>query len=472
MLSCDKAGEKHHEDGAGSAIKTPAKGIAENRDLTPVKGCMGCHNINLDNKHKLPCITCHAGNNQTIKMADAHAEAVRSPSSPSMMMNSCGKCHPEITRNITTTNHFTLKNEVNTIRQAFNGQEISSLLEIPVIDKPQTPLELVDDLLRRRCLHCHLYYAGDPYPATRHGKGCAACHISYDNGKPVSHNFMPPSDKQCLSCHYGNYVGADYYGRFEHDFNWEYRTPFGKNDGDIANRPYGIRFQQLTPDIHQKAGLSCIDCHSGKELMGNKNKISCTACHLYNSTQHPDNTELIADEVWLNTVNNKKIIIPQMINQAHKYTKIAACEVCHAQWSFNDEGVYLIRQDTDDFDEWLALTRQGNFEVEKELENNLFTDDGSGEARMSDKISGEIKTGIWLKSYKLRRWEPVQICRDAKGILQVCRTIMNLHLSYVNDEDEVIFDNIIPKKNSASLKPYIPHTTGKAGAFFKQRLTP
>ena len=40
-----------------------------------------------------------------------------------------------------------------------------------------------------------------------------------------SHAFSTPTDKQCLSCHYGNYVGGDYYGRYEHDFTGNTAPP-------------------------------------------------------------------------------------------------------------------------------------------------------------------------------------------------------------------------------------------------------
>ncbi len=360
------------------------------------------------------------------------------------------------------------------VRRSFGAKkDISSLLEIPTVKEPLDPLQLADDLLRRRCLRCHMYYPGDPYPATEHGTGCAACHLAYKNGQLVSHKFIQsPSDTQCLTCHYGNFVGADYYGRFEHDFNWEYRTPFSTEDDEFSVRPYGIRYQQLTPDVHQLQGLLCIDCHSGPELMGGSDKkITCKTCHLYKDEGwHPKNLNFTMGKLWLTTAKGKKLPVPQAVDRAHRYTKTANCQVCHAQWSFNDQGIHLLRQDTDDFDEWMALTRQGNFEVEKELEANLFLDDGSGEAKMSDKISGQDKVGIWLKSYELRRWEPVQICRDKDGILQVCRTLLDLHLSYINGDDEIILDNVRPNDNFPQLQPYTPHTTGKAGAFFQQRL--
>jgi len=470
VISCGKAHRQREKK-----TKIPVQKVIKGSGTTTIvcEGCRRCHPVTLDTNHTKTCVVCHNGNSLATTKDKAHTGMHIAPASPRQMQDKCAKCHPEIVAGVAKSSHFTLYKAVNMVRQAFGAQKISSLLKIPAVNKPSTPLELADDLLRRRCLRCHPYYQGDPYPATRHGTGCAACHIAYENGKPASHKFIMPGDTQCLNCHYGNFVGADYYGRFEHDFNWEYRSPFAPNDDDLQVRPYGIRFHQLTPDIHQRHGMSCIDCHSGQELMGIGNvKITCRVCHFYKITgSHPGNLQFSDGKLWLNTVKGEKIAVPQAVNPAHKLKK-AACQVCHALWSYNDQGTYLLRQDTNDFEEWFALTRQGDFEVEKELEANIFFNDDSGDAHMTDKISGQDKPGIWLKSYRLRRWEPVQICRDKNGILQVCRNILDLHLSYVNEDDKVIFDNAVPDQNSNRPQPYTPHTTGKAGVFFKQRLHP
>jgi len=465
MLGCDKGQEK--------APKTKTTSIPP---VVKIKGCRGCHPVRLDRDHQLSCTVCHDGNGQAASREAAHAGMIASPAAPRQMLVKCGKCHHDIVSAAAHSTHFTLSKAVNMVRRAFGAKrDLESLTDIPAATagQPASPLALADDLLRRRCLRCHLYYPGDPYPATRHGMGCAACHLAYDRGKLVSHEFIrQPGDRQCLSCHYGNFVGADYYGRFEHDYNWEYRTPFSAGDDqDMHLRPYGIRYHQLTPDVHRQKGLLCIDCHPGSQLMSNKDKgPTCRTCHLHQGQEPlPANLRMKDKELWLITKDGRRLAVPQAVNPAHAYDTMAACQVCHAQWSFGDQGLYLMRQDTDNFEEWHALTRQGDFEVERQLESNLLEDNGDGEAIMTDKISGREEQGIWLKSYVLRRWEPVRICRDKHGILQVCRSMLDLHLSYVNQDNEVVFDALTPDRQ-VPLLPYTPHTTGKAGAFFRQRL--
>lgn len=441
-----------------------------------VKGCQACHPFTLDQNHQLPCISCHHGNDQAETAEGAHSGLIAAPAHPEQMTASCGPCHPQAVRQTAKSLHFTMRNLTNQVRQAFGSQSpLQSLTEIPEQSPPASILALADDLLRRRCLRCHPYSAGDDYPATRRGTGCAACHLSFANGALVSHQFIGrPGDRQCLSCHYGNTVGADFYGRFEHDFSWEYQTPFARPEAD-SQPPYGLHYHQLSPDIHQQRGMTCIDCHSGAELMGgNQPKLRCESCHARATTSHeklpPQLQETASGLTITLRAKGTTLDIPQALHPAHRRKGPAVnCLVCHAQWGFNDQGTHLLRLDEPEFESWFALTRQGSSEVENLLNANIFAAETEPSAIMTDQISGAVKTGTWLKSYELRRWEPV-FCPDGEGRLQVCRPLLDLHLSYVNQDGEVIFDSISPITETRKLLPYTPHTVGPAGAFYQQRL--
>ncbi|MCX5875189.1 MAG: hypothetical protein NT087_02595 [Deltaproteobacteria bacterium] len=285
-----------------------------------------------------------------------------------------------------------------------------------------------------------------------------------------------PADSQCLHCHYGNFVGADYYGRFEHDFNQEYRTPY-RTDGS-ETRPYGVEFHQLTPDIHQQKGLACIDCHSGAELMGGHGAakgttpaITCLACHDWRKglPLPLSNLQVEADRLVLFTrLTSKKLVVPQLVHPAHKlYEKKAHCTVCHSQWSFNDQGTHLLRTDTPDHPAWARLSVQGSREVEEQLDNP--TPQGPS---LRDKITGAPSPSLWLKGYELRRWESPLIGIGPDGRLQIFRPILDLHLSMTDTGKKVIFDNVGVKPKQQRYLPYTPHTAGKAGAFFNERLKP
>lgn len=437
-------------------------------------GCRGCHPLSLDANHLFPCEECHWGDGAAGAKAEAHAGLLPEPAHPERMGQICGKCHGALVEQAAATLHFTGSNEVNLVRQAFGAKEtLASLTAIPVQETPTTPLQLADDLLRRRCLRCHLYSQGEAYPATRHGSGCGGCHLEFTDGNLADHRFLArPTDRQCLSCHYGNRVGADYHGRFEHDLHADFRTPFAATAEEGAE-PYGVAYHQLTPDLHQRAGLACIDCHGGRELMAGKGRVTCLGCHSRTLGQGapPAVSEQDGQRVLTLASSGKRLPVPVLRDPAHdRYGGRVSCQVCHAQWSFNDRGHHLLRQDDPDFEPWESLTRQGSGEVEARLEGALFGND-EAEATMSDGITGRAAPGIWLQAYELRRWEEVNTCRDREGVLQVCRPLLDLHLSYTDTEGEVVFDSVTPKAGSQVLLPYTPHTTGRAGAFYQQRLS-
>ncbi len=433
-------------------------------------GCTSCHPFSLDKRHDdLKCISCHEGNDQTADPVTAHLNMVIRPAHPDNMVKSCGGCHKQ-TSSAAKSLHFTLNNEVNMIRRHFGATtDLNTLTEIPRAEPPSSPLELADDLLRRRCLRCHIYYEGDEYSGTRRGTGCAACHLEFQDGRVASHRFMTkPPDRQCLSCHYGNRVGGDYYGRFDHDFKHEYRTPY-QPDSSYPLRPYGVEQHRLSPDVHQTAGMVCTDCHTkmhGKERMAT---TSCRTCHMPQPGLKPAVGNIVVKEnnLILYSSNGKQLNIPAANDPAHDlYKGKASCAVCHARWSYTDRNTHLLRIDNDDYEEWDDLFIQGSSEIEEFLLNAIYGD-GDPDPVMSDKISGETLPGIWLMGFKTRRWETPIIAPDQNGKLQIMRPVLDLNISWLDAEGETGFDSLTGRDKG--MRPYTPHTIGKAGAFFRQR---
>lgn len=467
LAACSSETEKKEE--------VPAEAVPV-QTLPKEKGCLGCHQVTLDPAHNFECRVCHSGNNDSDDKTTAHKGMITEPAHPSNMMSTCGKCHEKQVTESSHSLHFTMQNEVNLVRNAFGAAApLSTLLDIPVSESPDNILELADDLLRRRCLRCHVYYTGDRYPGIVRGSGCASCHLSVYEGKLVSHSFLKtPGDKQCLQCHYGNRVGSDYYGRFEHDMNEEYRTPYTTTNDYF--RPFGVEYHQLQPDIHKQKGLLCVDCHTGSHLMGEVlSSTSCESCHDENilKNSQPANISINENGTYILVSKNsgKQHIVPLMENPAHtKYQDVVGCQVCHARWSFNDQQTHLLRSDLDEYDDFARLTVQGSFEVEKTLLNNLDYDAEEIDPVMTDKISGESYPGLWHKGYVMRRWEEVPVGRDNKGKLQVIRPLLDMHLSWVDEDGVVRFDSVSAKTENNGMLPYIPHTTGKAGLFYEERI--
>ena len=438
-------------------------------------GCLGCHAVHLDASHDLPCVTCHQGNDNRSEKDLAHTGLVVRPAHPDSMDASCGSCHRRQADDIRKAGHYTLANLVNLVRRSFGAtSDLQSMLEIPESDAPASALALADDLLRKRCLRCHLFSKGDDYPAVTHGTGCAACHLDFRNGTLSAHTFLArPGDRQCLSCHYGNRVGFDYYGRFEHDLNIEYRTPYTTREEHF--RPYGVEYHELVADIHQQRGLACTDCHPGSELMRQGgSRPSCIGCHDGEHLERRLPGQVQKTEtgyVFLAGSDKKEHPLPLMSDPAHlPPNDKVSCQVCHAQWGFNDYGRHLLRSESDDFDEWDRLTTQGSSEVTKLLENNTdFSKDEIFPA-MTDKIHFRKTPGIWYKGFVMRRWETILLEKNEEQGLSVVRPLLDFSISWLDGNGLVHYDSHPSEAKNNGLYRYTPHTTGKAGLLYRQRL--
>ncbi len=455
----------------GDQEKETVQALSTGQEKVSVQfqGCSTCHpEVRHDLNHDFPCSDCHKGDEQGRDAEAAHAGLVAKPSHPDFMTETCGSCHPDKVEDCRTSLHFTLRNKVNLVREHFGARdELTSLTDISPSIQPATPLELVDDMLRRRCLRCHVFYPGDTYASTQRGTGCAACHMSFSNGKLLSHKMAAiPDDLQCLGCHYANFVGSDYYGRYEHDLTNEYRTPFTTSEEYF--RPYGVEYHELAPDIHRQRGLSCVDCHSGHQ--DHDFAVTCRTCHTASpgsdGNNLPENVRVEDGAVILTALlTGSKHTVPQMRHPAHEhYGDRVSCQVCHAQWSYNDTTTHLVRSDTDDYEPWESVMVQSSSTVENLLYHNLHGEGDELPPAMPDTVTGRVFPGVWYKGFTERRWERMLIRTDQDNRIKVFRPVLDLRLSYVDSEDTVVFDNV--QGTGRVLLPYTPHTTGKAGLFY------
>ncbi|MDO5675690.1 MAG: hypothetical protein Q4G66_12375 [bacterium] len=435
--------------------------------------------MQLDRHHAFACTECHGGNAAESGNKDlAHTSLIAQPAHPNHMQASCGRCHPAQVASASNSSHFTLANKINSIRAHFGSNDKPTRPEaVPISTSANaitTEKVLSDDMLRRSCLRCHVYSKGDSYSAVRHGSGCAACHLAFTDGKPVDHRFQLPNDKNCLSCHYGNYVGNDYYGRYEHDLPYEYRTPYtASTETGFPPRPYGVEYHDLVPDIHQQRGMVCRDCHQGFVHGAAKQTVTCRTCHDWKPAENSPalgNVRVREGKLLLTGLaDGKEHLVPQMQHPAHQeFGQRADCQVCHAQWSYNDTTTHLLLSYDDDYDPWFWLTVQGSSEVEKRLEDGLYSYQAEEGPAMRDGLSGEVRPGMWYKGYTERRWERMLIGKDSSGMLRVLRPVLDLRLSMADEDGEPRFDNVRGKDDG--LRPYTPHTTGPAGLFYRDRL--
>jgi hypothetical protein len=433
--------------------------------------------VTLDSAHRFDCEHCHQTIGDRQNKSDQHPPILARPAHPDHADRICGKCHQNETVMVKENRHYTLVGHIEAVRAAFAGElqseQSANTSRFPVSARtnPETVAELAEDLLSRRCLRCHVYYPGDPYPQVFHGTGCASCHLAFAGGALASHEFnASPADERCLSCHYGNHVGSDYLGRYEHDLNEEYRTPYRVSPERIP--PFGVEYHQLAPDVHQSAGMVCIDCHEMKEVMGTGLRAACSDCH--KQADHIASESISRDDLkrsFTSAATGRIYSVPQMTDQAHeRYGDRFSCQVCHAQWSFNDGSVYLLRIDHEEFDDFSKLSVDGSSEVQRIISSHIHPDGDLLEPFMTDKFSGEPVPGIWLRGFIERRWERLELVEEADGKVYVARPIVDLHLSWIDGDEQVRFDNV--SSASPGTRRYAPHTIGKAGLYYEQRLSP
>ena len=484
---------------------------AENIDYAD---CLRCHKgiEPISPAHPFKCAACHLRpENRQGKALTEHRGIVRNPSAPGNMEIFCIKCHKREIKQVRNSLHSTMAGIINQTRYLWGAQTRSApaiyglsgpLKPLPETDPslyPETPAMLVDDFLRRRCLRCHIHTKGPEGPGLYRGTGCAACHVPYNNdgryrgrdqaidrskkGYPAKHVFTKLiPNAQCLHCHNRNHVGADYEGLFEHDYNDAYQSPMVT--GKLREATYGLNYHHLARDIHAKKGLWCIDCHTRKDVMGNGHlysyemavpKRSCTDCHGgFNSA--PDLTNRAIRRVsegflFLSKNHGKKhrlcLFSPNSMGHRVRAHAKVRCSACHAQWSYQDYGLSVMREDVINDYKWWNLTAQGDPYLQKNLKKYVESPDTVYPVSM-DRLSGRENLGIWSAGWRFRRWEQMPLGVDHTGRYAILRPFYQYLISYIDRQGNCMLDSVAPSRGDGTGKgwafmPYVPHTTSPFG---------
>jgi hypothetical protein len=477
--------------------------------------CLNCHKgiepISPD--HPFKCAACHLRpeDPQGRALTD-HQGIVRNPSAPENVAIFCIKCHKKEIKQVQNSLHSTMAGVINQTRYLWGAQAWGSpaiyglsgpLKPLPEADPsiyPETPAMLVDDFLRRRCLRCHIHAKGIESAGLYRGTGCAACHVLYNNdgryggidpaidrskkGYPARHTFTKLiPDSQCLRCHNHNHVGADYEGLFEHDYNAAYRSPMV--NGKLRGPTYGLHHHRLARDIHAEKGLWCIDCHTRKDVMGDGHmhsyemevpKRSCADCHggFNNGAPVLTNRAIrrVSGETLFISKNNMKehrlpLFSPVSIGHRVRAHAKVRCSACHAQWSYQDYGLSVMREDVINDYKWWNLTAQGDPYLQKKLKKYMESPDIVYPVSM-DRLSGREKSGIWSAGWRFRRWEQMPLGVDHAGRYAILRPLYQYLISYIDHQGNCVLDSVAPLRGDGSGKgwafmPYVPHTTAPFG---------
>ncbi len=330
----------------GYGVGAPSASLATGRELT----CLGCH-PGRDQGHVAghafaarQCTACHAGDATATAQDAAHQGLVAYPGNLENAGRTCGACHPAQLAGVLAGPMATLRDMIPGTRQAF-GEDAAgrpaSLTGLqrdaggaPDAGPPATPISSptvagsnsgpgatplpglghspADSLLRKLCVSCHL-----GQPKTRHaldplrdrGGGCLACHVN--DYPPGAHAEVSARvrDERCFGCHArSSRVALAYAGLAEVD-----EGALARADRSTLGRlADGRLVERLPADVHHRAGLRCVDCHRGEEVMNlGAAGAACEACHRLESHPH-----------------------------AREHARLT-CAACHSQWAPQCFGCHL-----------------------------------------------------------------------------------------------------------------------------------
>jgi hypothetical protein len=353
-------------------------------------GCLGCHTDmrqGFSSAHAVlaeDCSRCHAGRDDATEKVAAHTGMLAFPGNLDNAARACGQCHADKVDSVTHNVMHTGSGMVRTTRRVFaetterpGHNDLQHLTQSPA-----------DSLLRKLCAGCHL---GQQKTAHRvdatsdRGGGCLACHI--DHYPAVGHPALSArvSDARCFGCHSrSGRISLSYAGLAEvDDMDRSPAAATGRlNDGR--------RVEFRSDDRHHAAGMSCIDCHTARDLMGTGATpktpadgqtpvdIACVDCHEITRTisldQWPDDyrqlqqripfpvtedsrfaitasgtplwhIELRGDATLLHRKDGQGILrIPAFRLSNHplaaQHTRLS-CSACHAGWAPQCYGCHL-----------------------------------------------------------------------------------------------------------------------------------
>ncbi len=260
--------------------------------------CLACHPDEPDKAHArtvVPCSACHLGNSLAGDKFNAHKGMIKNPGELSISPKTCGQtgCHQREISWVKNSLMSTNTGIINALRFYWGETEdrhenlTVQMLQENSLDSPAL------SYFRKLCGSCHLGMEKGRLPdfLAEKGGGCSACHLQRlqpDRPEKKPHPIIARAApmENCVRCHNrSGRIGLSYQGLYETE---GYGTPY--NTGGFASDtlPDGRFVRHLEPDIHHKAGLVCVDCHTQRELMGDgtrhshlskQTEVRCEHCH-------------------------------------------------------------------------------------------------------------------------------------------------------------------------------------------------
>ncbi|MDJ0872766.1 MAG: hypothetical protein QNJ87_13480 [Gammaproteobacteria bacterium] len=386
------------------------------------------------------CTVCHQGDADAADKVSAHRGLVAFPGNLSNAGQVCGRCHGEQVENVVHGLMHSGHGMVQTTRRVFGEDTAAAGALTKLGDSP------ADTLLRKLCASCHLGHDKERHalnPLKDRGGGCLACHL---NGYPDhGHSALTArvSDQRCFGCHSRSArIALSYAGLAEVDK----QGAAGIAADTLLRLADGRIVAREAADIHHRAGMSCIDCHTARGLMGwakgaeyqeQAVDIACVDCHanraarlrlgdwptdlggrlgavpfetradqpflvtqrlgtpLWNVEISDDSTQ---ETFFLHPKNGgARLRIPQLSAASHALAaehQRLTCNACHAQWAPQCYGCHL--RYTRKGRQWDHMERRGTpgrwHQRRWDVSRGLPTLGVTAEGRISPFIPGMILT--------------------------------------------------------------------------------
>jgi len=321
--------------------------------------CLSCHKEKPDKAHGrgvLGCAVCHKGNPLSGDKQRAHMGMVLNPGELRFADQTCGQsgCHPKRVTWVKNSLMATNRGIISTLRFYWGeSPDHDEDLSVKILkDTGMNSLAL--DYYRKLCGSCHLWVERGSLPSflAHKGGGCTACHFIKDEEKKPKDERHPKIIKaipmeNCVLCHNrSGRIGLSYQGQFESE---GYGTPY--EEGDFSSRELidGRFYRIFKDDIHHEKGMTCIDCHTQKEIMGDGERhahfekqleVTCRDCHGIskspNSSGSPElNIRQKDGSFVLENKQNKKLHplhVPNPVACLHPTHRRLSCQACHSTW--------------------------------------------------------------------------------------------------------------------------------------------
>ena len=240
---------------------------------------------------RLGCSPCHGGDPSAREASAAHSGMSLFAGELSTVAQRCGQagCHPSEAARVQLSPMTTAAGILGIDKFAFGERERPEVTQADSLAGWQkAPLTAAEDHVRKLCGSCHLgapkRERGDLGLCAR-GGGCTACHLSAPEAVPVATaSALHPAvssvvpERRCEGCHArSGRIALSFRGRAEvEQAEATEQLPDGR---PIARQP---------PDVHARAGMTCIDCHAERDVMGDGRfhahaadavEVRCLDCH-------------------------------------------------------------------------------------------------------------------------------------------------------------------------------------------------